>query len=378
MSNSSNECGFGEIIPLFRGDYSIKNVDVGQIIKELCVNKTSLTNNFDYFRALFDMNQEISVSVLDLGLDSDSIEACVSMSCPKNADFHALMLMLEVCNVLQCNNQFFINTLCNTLVNILDQRESRQVVCFCEILKNNPKLHWNIYSGVKFRMLYKIDSSLYFEDVKKMGYFHNESDSLASFSSGKKVMLVIHPKTVWGDVTSRDLSDKQGNGFMGHVQIYSGWGELHVLNRHNKIVQTRYPNRHGNIKFKSMDIAVGKVRINRIYSNDSYKYLEQYCISIMPAPLFDEPQYKLKIGNKPSTWGESTKHVVQSKGFNFLTMSNLSLTKSKCNVDKYHSEGIFFTSDTFGIDDNVTIVPIVCEKVSRRGEIYIRGNNKTH
>ena len=161
-----------EIFPL---NYSIKNVDNGQVSKVLYVNKNALSSNFEYFRALFDMNKEATTSVLDLGLDSNAVETCISMinstDCPTVIDFHTIMLMLEVRHVLQCNNLFLINTLTSNMVNRLDRCGSKDVILFCDILENNPRLHWKLQQDVIFRMSYKIDPSLYAKrfDLKNSG-----------------------------------------------------------------------------------------------------------------------------------------------------------------------------------------------------------------
>lgn len=377
-----------EIIPL---DYAINNVEGGLMSKELRVNKKSLISNFEYFRALFEMNKGTTVSVLDFGLDSNAVEECTSIinstNCHTIMDYHTIMLMLEVCHVLQCNNQVFINMLVANMVDRLDRCESKEVILFCDILENNTRLNWELQQGVVLRMMYKTDPLLY---SKHFNLKNSNCSGLSSvfkkvtFFSSKYIMLVVSPVKTWGNSSYDDLWENKG-GSIGRVQTYYKWGQLLILDGSNKIVQIRYPNGNGYIKFKGMYFGVGKVELHKTLESESssdYDLFgetpqpieldeshedgiskEKFCINIAPVLNFESlPKYKLT----PDSATE----------FKFLTISNLSSTKIECEVEKYKSDEVFFMNDTFGKNDRVTVFPIKYKRNHRDGIIYLSGSEQ--
>ena len=411
-------------------DYLIKNVENGQVTIELSVNKNDLFHNFDYFRLNDEMNtdaqqdvqqdvqldvqrdvqldvqRDVHGCVLDLGLNSGAVELCISLFIdvqPKatlnDVDHNIIMLLLEVCNVLCCTNQSLLDMLRESMANCLDRCETYDVICFCETLKNNPRLHWKLYQSVIFRMLYKIDSGLYFKEKSftSRSTLHLKEKPFTNWSNRHhneiRMMFVIYPKTIWEEDDEHhvyDLSKTNPKNIgsaescnnwnkinfldsRSFVGACDNWGEINILDSNDRIIRTTYPLNDSYVELKGMYIGVGFIEAYRHIDELGKPVIlgEKYCIIIRSKlDRLGHPIYNLCIRDDNICAGSST--IVASK-FKYLEISATSSNNVQYDVKKNESGEIFITSDSFGINNCLNIMTITC-RLSQDSCMYINGS----
>lgn len=214
-------------------DFIIKNVNNNNKVSQLFVDKNILVENFDYFEALVRMNSNVCESILDLGLNSVAVKLCYNLivgdSYFENIAYIAyrkIIRMLEIYSVLQCSNQTFLDKILSNLINRLDMQDVEFVDSFLTKIKDNPKISWNINRNIQWRMLYKINPSIYLSHPNLVGHELGPVD--------QKFILIIYPEKVW----------KCGRGYQldyvvssKRIIAWTNWGEIHNLNNSGKILQ---------------------------------------------------------------------------------------------------------------------------------------------
>ena len=321
-------------------DFLIKTIEkdcscppVGGISLQFVANREILVENFDYFAACVKYNKAACESVLDLGLMFGSIELCYKLitnlaELDNGMDYDTIIGVLEVCNVLQCKNQTFLDDTSRWLVNKLDMEDYEIVNTVHEKLKSNTLMCFKLKGSIRLRILYKINPS---------GLFSISSERIENNPEVGRIMLVIYPKKLW--IRGREYDNDKH---------YNNWGELHVFN-HNKedVNQIVYCGKN-EYYLKCMGILF---RLQNI-KNKNGESLK----TIFFQPFCDRYHNKVHL------------HVVPNK-FKFLVISNIGSRFVDCDYKRSNAI-LQFSNELLGNDDSMFVLTILYKHPHDPGNIF--------
>ena len=245
-------------------------------------------------------------------------------------DYDTVVGVLEVCNVLQCKNQIFLDNTSRWLVNKLDRDDYETVVTVNEKLKSNIKINFRLNESIRLRILYKTNPSAYFPISRERSDLH---------SNHGKIMLIIYPKGMWGRMNNYG------------VDIYRNWCELHIFNQHDELTKIIYSEKNQNL----MEFMGTHFRLE----SDGEK--NGISLNKITFKAFLHSSYK-----KVSMTIDS-----QSK-FKFLVVSNCVSEFVNCDCEELEN-GVIFSNELLGNNDSVFILTMLyrLNPLERENRLYV-------
>lgn len=287
-----------------------KSIGPSEISGRFTANVDSLVNNFGYFETCMKYSTTRSF-VLDFGFNSELLECCCNLSevaeLHNEMDYDDVIGVLEICNVLQCKNQIFLDKLVSNVVNRLDVEEYETVCTFNEKLKSSDKINSRLRDNIKVRILYRINASMYFPVTNR------QNETYPDCACGK-IMLVIYPKIHWRlDDRCSEIKDPIN---------YSNWGELYVFNHQNELTKIVYAGKDTN--------CIVCMSIMYMLRNENLENGETRC-SIHLYPFLNKSDNRINI------------NIMNKSRFKFLVVSGTSSEFVDCDIKGMPNDTLFST-----------------------------------